>query len=94
MSYVIFETEKAKRSEVDEKLKTDLISRQSITVREGSGMGLDEKLYILIEGSEDAISLAKEELSFAKIPENQEEIYEKFKAQEDDAASGMGMIFG
>jgi len=94
VSYVIFETEKAKRSEVDEKLKTDLISRQSITVREGSGMGLDEKLYILIEGSEDAISLAKEELSFAKIPENQEEIYEKFKAQEDDAASGMGMIFG
>ena len=94
MSYVIFVSEKSKKAELDEKTRIDLISRQSITIREGKGIGLDDRLYLLIEGSDEAIDLAKKEFSFAEIPENQEEIYRKFKEQEDDAASGMGMIFG
>lgn len=93
MMYVIFKVKKEDRAKIDEKLRIDLISRQSITVRDGDGLGLDDAVYVLIEGSEEAVDLAKKEFDFAVIPDNSEEIYSKFKAQEDDAASGMGLIF-
>ena len=93
MMYVIFKVKKEDRARIDEKLRIDLISRQSITVRDGDGLGLDDAVYVLIEGSEEAVELAKKEFDFADIPDNSQEIYSKFKAQEEDAASGMGLIF-
>ncbi len=93
MVYAIFRVKKEDKAKIDEKLKIDIISRQSITVRDGEGLGLDDAVYVLIEGSEEAIEEAKKAFDFAEIPENHGEIYKKFKAQEDDAASGMGLIF-
>ncbi len=93
MNYVIFKVRKENKARIDEALKIDIISRQSITVRDGEGLGLDEHTYVLIEGSEEAIEEAKKAFDFAEIPENPEKIYEKFREQEDDAASGMGLIF-
>ena len=94
MSYVLFKVKKEDRSKVDTALKIDIISRQSITVRDGEGLGLDESTYVLIEGSDEAVAEAKKAFDFAEIPENSQEIYRKLKEQEDDAASGMGLIFG
>jgi len=94
MSYVLFKVKKEDRSKVDTALKIDIISRQSITVRDGEGLGLDKSTYVLIEGSDEAVAEAKKAFDFAEIPENSQEIYRKLKEQEDDAASGMGLIFG
>ena len=94
MSYVLFKVKKEDRSKVDTALKIDIISRQSITVRDGEGLGLDESTYVLIEGSDEAVAEAKKAFDFAEMPEDSQEIYRKLKEQEDDAASGMGLIFG
>lgn len=93
MSHVVFRVKKEEKSRIDEALKVDIISRQSITVRDGEGLGLDSHTYVLIEGSDEAIEEAKKAFDFADIPDNSEEIYQKIKEQEDDAASGMGLIF-
>ncbi len=93
MTYAVFRVKKEAKSRIDEALKIDVISRQSITVRDGEGLGLDEHTYVLIEGSDEAVEEAKKAFDFAEIPENSEEIYKKIKEQEEDAASGMGLIF-
>ncbi len=93
MSYVVFKVKSEDSSKIDEKLKIDIISRQSITVRDGNALGVGDGTYVLIEGSESAIEEAKKAFDFAEIPDNSEEIYRKFQAQDEDAASGMGLIF-
>lgn len=75
-------------------LKDDLVSRQSITVRDAKAMGFKrEGEIILIEGSEDAIKKAEEILGENAKVERMEEYYKKFKEEEENAAVGMGTIF-
>jgi len=133
--YAIFSVEKGDIGKADEILKDNIVSRQSIVVRDASALGIDsEDRYILIEGNEDAIKRAEElfkgieeklaeekiedvlekevekELTEAseekaeeaskkeigrKLPEKDaSEIYDKIKKEEENAAEGVGFIFG
>lgn len=99
MTYVIFEVKTEEVSKINQMLKDDLVSRQSILNRDASSLNIKKDVsYIKIEGSEEGLKKAKEiakELKFKKLNNKEsKEINIKIKEQEDSAADGMGMIFG
>ena len=96
--YVIFRIDKEKTGKMNEALKDDLVSRQSIVIREAKVLGEDmEGTLLLVEGTEEALDRAKE--IFEGIGEALQEdkaksAYDKFKAEEDTVADGVGFLFG
>ncbi|MDP8011947.1 MAG: hypothetical protein ACP5F1_00950 [Thermoplasmata archaeon] len=96
--YSIFKVEKKDSQRVDELYKDDVVSRQSIIKRDGISLELkDDNIYVLVEGSEEAIKKAKQIASqFSKVLEGKEleDIYNRFKAQDEKSLEGMGSIFG
>lgn len=98
MTYVIFEVKSEDIGKINTLTKDDLVSRQSILIRDASALDINEDVsYVKIEGSENGLKRAKElakELNFKKLDEKKsKKVDEKIKEQEDSAASGMGMIF-
>ena len=99
MSYIIFEVKTDDVKNINNVVKDDLVSRQSILTRDASALGIDKDVsYLKIEGSEEGLKKASdlaEEHGFTKLSEKDaEEINEKIVAEEEEAADGMGMIFG
>jgi len=99
LSYVIFEVKSEEVGKINQMLKDDLVSRQSILNRDASSLNLKKDVsYLKIEGSEEGLKKAEEiakELKFKKLNKKEsDEINIKIKEQEDSAADGMGMIFG
>ncbi|MFQ6060813.1 MAG: hypothetical protein ACE5KV_05925 [Thermoplasmata archaeon] len=96
--YVLFKVPVEKRGKVNQLLKDDLVSRQSIIVRDASALMMEGKeTYVLIEGSDEALKKAEE--LFEEIGEKlegkeAEDIYSKIKEKEEDATGGMGLLFG
>ena len=84
MSYAIFSVEKTQASKINKILKDDLISRQSISIRDASVLDIEKDVrYVLIEGSDDAIKKAEEMFSDVGKKEGDEEaknIYDKIKS--------------
>lgn len=99
MVYIIFEVKKEQLGKINEMLKDDTVNRQSILTRDASSIGIDKDVsYLKIEGSEEGLKRAEElakEYEFTKLSDaNAENVNDKIKEQEDQAADGMGMIFG
>ena len=99
MVYAIFEIKKEDSRKIDEVLKDDVVSRQSITTRDASSLDIDKDVvYVKIEGSEEGIKRAEElfkEFSAKKLDEKEaEEINKKMEAQDESAALGLGNVFG
>ncbi|MFE3845882.1 hypothetical protein ACFL1L_03370 [Thermoplasmatota archaeon] len=99
MTYVIFEVKSENIAKINDLLKDDLVSRQSILTRDSSSLNIDKNVsYIKIEGSTEGIKKAKElakEFEFKKLSvKDAEKINKKIEEQENSAADGMGMIFG
>jgi len=99
LTYIIFEVKTEDVSKINQMIKDDLVSRQSILNRDASSLNIKKNVsYIKIEGNEKGIKKAEEiakELKFKKLNKKEsEEINIKIKEQEDSAADGMGMIFG
>lgn len=97
MSYLIYIIEKEKREVIKELLKHDLISRQSITEKDAKALGFEkEDTYLMIEGNEENINIIKNIFKEKEIIEmkNNEDIYNKIKEEEENAAAGFGAIFG
>ena len=98
MSYVIFSVEKTQVSKVNQILRDDMVSRQSIVLRDASALNIEKDVrYVLIEGTDEAIKKAEE--LFAEVGKKEDEdeaknIYNKIKTEESDAAEGVGLIFG
>ena len=98
MSYVIFEVKSENMGKINQMLKDDVVSRQSILMRDASSLGMDRQVaFLKIEGSEAGLKRAKElakELEFTKLDQKKaEDINKKIMEQEESAADGMGMIF-
>jgi hypothetical protein len=78
----------------------DLVSRQSITIRDAKSLGLEgENVYIKIEGNDDAIVKAEEIVNThclgKKLSANKAQpIDTKIREEEESASEGMGFIFG
>ncbi len=78
--------------------KDDVVGRQSVTAREARSLGLaGEGTLVLVEGTEAGLKRAEEILKGAAtiLPgADAETAYRAFKAQDEEAASGLGLIFG
>ena len=98
--YAIFDVKPADGARIDEVLsdpKDDLVSRQSIAIRDGAALGFpDLARLVLVEGSEAGVARAVERFAFATrlAGDKAESVYRAIKSQEDDVASGVGFIFG
>ena len=94
----MFRIPTARASILEALLRDDVIGRQSVTSREARSLGLSgDGTIVLVEGSEDGVrraeALLKEAASPLSGPEA-EAAYRAFRRQDDEAASGMGLIFG
>ena len=99
MTYVIFEVKTKDVGKINQMLKDDLVSRQSILTRDSSSLSIDKDVsYVKIEGSKEGLKKAEEiakDLKFKKLNKKKSgEVNKKIEEQEDSAADGMGMIFG
>ena len=98
MAYLIFSVPNDKKNKVKDILKDDKISRQSISQRDASALKIEKEVhFVLIEGEASALDRAKELFKeIGKVEEGPaaEEIYTKFKQDEEGAAAGVGFIFG
>jgi hypothetical protein len=97
MAWTLFSVPSAKRSELDDALKDDTLSRQSQKVRDAKAMGGPaDTLYVLLEGSVDAMKRGDELLApvGTKLPAAEAEpLYRRFKDEEESASAGMGLFF-
>jgi len=96
--YRVFRIPAAQASKADVLWGDDLVSRQSVIARDARSLGLSgDDRYVIVEGSEAAVARASDLLKdVAKALDAKEagRVYERFRSQEEDAASGMGIIFG
>lgn len=98
MSYMIFEVKREGTRKIDQVIRDDIISRQSITVRDASSLDIKKDItFVKIEGSNEAIKRAEtlfKEIGVKKIGKKDADLVnEKIASQDDSAAKGMGMIF-
>ena len=97
MGFEVFEVPRDKKGEMTKVASDDLIGRQSITTRDAKSLGIEGDCYfLLIEGSDESLEKARAMLgdSGVKPSVSRDEIHKKIKDEEDDAADGMGMLFG
>ncbi|MBI4393129.1 MAG: hypothetical protein HY556_04925 [Euryarchaeota archaeon] len=96
MAFAVFEIGKPDIDKLKAVLADDTVSRQSIVEREAKAMGFTEDTtLVLIEGSDAGIKHAEELiLKFGRKHPKADEIRQKIKDEEDDAATGVGFIFG
>ncbi len=96
--YRIFRVPVGQAAKIDALLKDEVVSRQSLVVRESRSLGVDgEGTLVLVEGTEAGLAQAEtllKEAGKALVGAEAENAYRRFKAQDEDAASGMGLIFG
>ncbi|MGA1821236.1 MAG: hypothetical protein ACMUIG_01760 [Thermoplasmatota archaeon] len=97
MDYVLLSIPKGKSGALGRIVQDDLVSRQTIAVREASGLGMEgDDTYVLIEGSDQSLKKAVELLGDdgSTVVEGKEEIYTRIKKAEDEVAEGLGLMFG
>jgi hypothetical protein len=93
-----YDPESGEYIETDESRASQIVSRQSILIRDSRALDLKgDFCYIKIDGSEEGLKKAEElakKLGFKKLDKKKaEKINKKIEEQEDSAATGMGMIF-
>jgi len=100
MEHVIFEIEKDKAEGISLIEKDDLVSRQSIMIRDSKSLGIEgDSIYVKIDGSEEAVKqaekIAKENELGKKLNEEESKpIMDRIEEEEESASEGMGFIFG
>ncbi len=91
----VFKFEKSDKR-IDEMFRHDIISRQTLIKRDGLSLGLNNtNIYLVLEGSEEAIKIAREIVGDNEIKGDEgEEIYRKIKDTESEVSAGLGALFG
>jgi len=96
--YRVFRVPRGAATQLDLLSKDDLVSRQSIVVREASALGIPgDGSIVLVEGSEAGVARAEALLKEASVMlsgAEAEAAYRSFRSQDENAASGMGLLFG
>jgi hypothetical protein len=96
--YRVFRLPPTQASQADILWKDDLVSRQSVTARDAKSLGLPgQDRYVVVEGTDLALVRATELLKEVTRPldgSEAERVFRRFRAQDEEAASGMGLIFG
>lgn len=98
MDYIIISLAKDKGAALGKLVQDDLVSRQTINIREAKGLGIEkDETYILIEGSEEALKKAQDLISGegATLPSPEREmIRDLLRKAEEEVAEGLGLMFG
>ncbi len=95
--YSVFALNKSDRALVEELLSDDVIGRQTIIQKDGDSLGYENKLILVVEGADAAVTAADKILS-GKVEKLSAEkgnaVYNRIKEDEKNADSGMGFLFG
>lgn len=95
---VVFYVEKANRQKVEETIGKDPVGRQSVYVRDAVSLGIKKDgTYVYIDGTDEAVALAREWLKglATELPaDERDEIVKKIEEQEASVFEGVGGIFG
>lgn len=73
------------------------MSRQSVTRREARSLGLTgDDVVVVVDGSDAGVARARELLADVPALEGPaaDDVYRRLKSQEEDAATGLGLVFG
>jgi hypothetical protein len=96
--YRVYRIPPGKMAAMDPVYQDNLAGRQSITVREAKTLGLGgEGSLVLIEGNDEGVARADallKDAATALAGADAEAAYKAFRSQDEDAASGMGFVFG
>lgn len=92
MPYRVFETDDEGANELSEH---DVISRQTVVVKDGDRWDVDGKV-VMVDGDEEALDQAEEivEDLGGRVSPKADEIKADIDAEEDNAAAGIGAVFG
>jgi hypothetical protein len=97
MAWTLFAVPSAKRTELDQVLHDDQLSRQSQKVREAPSLGGPANtLFVLLEGSPEAVKRGEELLGAVgtRLPAPEaEKLHHQLKDEEEAASAGMGLFF-
>ncbi|MDG6224657.1 MAG: hypothetical protein QCI82_04000 [Candidatus Thermoplasmatota archaeon] len=98
MDYLIISLAKDKGAALGKLVQDDLVSRQTLNIREAKGLGIEkDETYILIEGSDEAlrkaVELISEEGTVLSSPEK-ERIRDLLRKADEEVAEGLGLMFG
>lgn len=96
MPFQVYRVRSADRARLDAALGDDILSRQSLVLRDARHFGQPgDYVYLFVDGSEAGIIRADGLLlDFAERAPDAKELHERLKAEEDEAASSLGSIFG
>lgn len=96
MPFRVYRFLPAQRAKLEEALGDDIVSRQSLTMRDARHFGVPgDHLYLFVEGTDAGLLRADAVLlEFGERAPGGEALYEMLKAEEDAAASGLGSVFG
>ena len=96
--YRIFRIPPGQAAVLDALYKDDVVGRQSVTSREARSLGLaGDATLVLVEGSDAGVKRAEEmlkDVGASLTGTDAEAALRAFRAQDEEAASGMGLIFG
>lgn len=94
--YQVYRVKTADRAKMDEALGDDILSRQSLQVRDAKHFGRGgSDLYLFVDGSEAGILRADALLlGFAERAPDAAELHAIMAEEDDAAAGGLGSIFG
>jgi hypothetical protein len=97
MAWTLYRVPTGHKTELDQALADDQVSRQSHKIRDAATAGGPSgELYVLIQGSDEPVHRADELLAKigTKVPAaDAEKLYQKFKEEDESAAAGMGLFF-
>jgi hypothetical protein len=97
MAWTLHKVPAQRKTELDQVLADDRVSRQSHKIRDAATVGGPSgELYVLIEGGEPDVKRAEELLApiGTKIPAAEADaLYRRFKEEDENAAAGMGLFF-
>lgn len=101
MAYFVCRFEPRLLDQLNKELLTDMtVSKNSIHVRDGASVGQDKKfLYVRVMGGDEKVAAAKtlfEAKKFGEFldPKDATAVSAAIDKEEEEAAEGMGMIFG
>lgn len=96
MAFAVFEVPGPDIPKATQALADDQVSRLTIIVKDGKTYGLsDGSQLVFVEGDDAKVKLAQQLfLPFAKTPKDAEQLRARLMAEEEEAAGGVGFIFG
>lgn len=101
MVYFVVKFEPKNLNQLNTELLTDMtVSKNSIHVRDGGSVGLDKNhLYVRVMGGDEKVEAARKLFEAKKfgtiVPASEaDKVSKAIDKEEEDAAEGMGAIFG